>query len=110
MQTTALGNLGEQLAKSELVRQGYEVIEHNWKNKFAEIDIVARKADVIFFVEVKYRGSLSQGDGFSYITSKKLQHMKRAANLWTLQHNWEGEVQLLAAAVDGKTVEIVEVF
>jgi len=43
MQTTKIGNLGEQLAAEELSRQGYKIIERNWKNKLAEIDIIALK-------------------------------------------------------------------
>lgn len=109
MQTTSIGNQGEQLAAEELARQGYKIISRNWKNKFAEIDIVARKKDVIFFAEVKYRSTSSQGDGFDYITNKKLQHMNRAASLWCSEQGWDGEVQLLAVSVTDKDIEIVEI-
>ncbi len=110
MQTTKIGNLGEQLAAEELSRQGYKIIERNWKNKLAEIDIIALKNEVTYFIEVKYRSTTNQGEGFDYITNNKLQHMKRAAELWVSVHNWLGEMELLAVAVSGDgNVEITEV-
>lgn len=105
MQTTDIGNIGEQLATEELIRLGYEILERNWKTKWAEVDIVARKNGIIYFVEVKYRASSEQGDGFDYITDQKLHHMTRAAELWVGIHDWAGEYQLLAAAVDGESGE-----
>ncbi|MEO8911951.1 MAG: YraN family protein, partial [Candidatus Saccharimonas sp.] len=98
---TDTGANGEQLAAEALVRSGYELLMRNWKTRNSEIDIVARKGQVLYFVEVKYRKSGSQGDGFDYITPLKLRHMTRAAESWVLAHNHFGEYQLLAAAVAG---------
>lgn len=100
MQTTEIGNKGEQLAAEALVKLGYEIIDRNWKTKFAEIDIIARKKDTVYFVEVKFRSSDRQGDGFDYITDLKLHHMQRAAELWTAIKGWKNEIMLLAVAVD----------
>ena len=112
MKTTDIGNTGEQLASEELVRLGYEILERNWKTKWSEIDIVARKNEVVYFIEVKYRASSRQGDGFDYITDQKLTHMTRAAELWVSVHNWNGGYELLGASVDGASnnVEIREIF
>ncbi len=111
MHSTSIGNIGEQLAAEALVRAGYEILERNWKIKAAEIDIVAKKKDVIYFAEVKFRQTSLQGDGFDYITDKKLWHMHRAAELWTSQTNWDGEYCLLAVAVsgDGSDADIREI-
>jgi len=99
MQTTQIGSHGEQLAAEALRRLGYDVLEKNWKTKWAEIDLVARKQDIMYFVEVKYRATALQGDGLDYITGRKLLQMQRAAELWVNMHAWAGEYQLLAAAV-----------
>ncbi len=48
-----LGDIGENIACEFLRRRGFEIIERNYLRKWGEIDIVARKADVIRFVEVK---------------------------------------------------------
>lgn len=110
MQTTDIGNKGEQLATEELIRLGYEIIERNWKTKWAEIDIVARKNNVIYFVEVKYRTSARQGDGLDYITDQKLHHMTRAAELWVSMNNWNGQFELIAISVLGNgKIDIIEI-
>ena len=48
-----LGDIGENIACDFLKRMGFEVIERNYLRKWGEIDIVARKANVIRFIEVK---------------------------------------------------------
>lgn len=99
MNTIQTGSAAEQAVALELAKQGYEVLDLNWRTKFAEIDIVVRHKNVIYFVEVKYRQSDVTGDGFDYITPTKLHHMQRAAEAWVFDNAWKGEYQLLAAAV-----------
>ena len=48
-----IGDLGENIACDFLKKRGFEVIERNYLRKWGEIDIVARKANVIRFIEVK---------------------------------------------------------
>ncbi len=103
---TDIGQAGEQLASEYLVRHGYEVVDRNWKTKLCEIDIIATKNHVLYFIEVKYRATRAQGDGFDYVTDKKLWHMRRAAEMWVQRHNWTAEFELLAVSVVGATKEI----
>ncbi len=59
MNTKKVGILGEQIAERFLKNKGYEILTKNYLPKFVsgplrgEIDIVAKKGDTIFFVEVK---------------------------------------------------------
>jgi Holliday junction resolvase-like predicted endonuclease len=109
MHTKEVGAQAEQLAAQELVRQGYTIAGRNWRTKFCEIDIIAVKNGCAYFAEVKYRSSNGQGDGFDYITPQKLHHMQRAAEAWVRSAAWQGEVALLAVAVDKTgSVGIVE--
>ena len=101
MRTTSIGNQGEQLAAEALVREGYEIIDRNWKTRASEIDIIAARGGSMYFIEVKYRASARQGDGLDYITDQKLSHMRRAAETWVSIYNWQGEYALLAVAVSG---------
>jgi putative endonuclease len=52
-----LGERGEALAWNYLRKQGYEIIEKNFRTCFGEIDVVARKQGTIVFVEVKTRSN-----------------------------------------------------
>ena len=47
------GNIGEDAVCGFLVRHGYEIIKRNFTVRGGEIDIIAEKADIIAFVEVK---------------------------------------------------------
>lgn len=45
--------MGEQTAAQFLEKQGYEILERNYRYKRGEIDIIAKNAEEIIFVEVK---------------------------------------------------------
>src|SRR3990167_921970 len=48
-----LGDIGENIACDFLERRGLEIIERNYLRKWGEIDIIARKNNIIHFIEVK---------------------------------------------------------
>lgn len=48
-----LGDLGEDIACKYLERKGFRIVERNYLRKWGEIDIVAEKANLLSFVEVK---------------------------------------------------------
>ena len=100
MNTTDVGQRGEEIASSFLVRQGFVVHSRNWKTKWCEIDIIASKDDCIYFCEVKYRTSDAQGEGYEYVTPKKLRQMTFAAELWVRANGYEGDMQLVVLSVD----------
>lgn len=106
--STSIGRHAEDTVASYLQRQGYEIIDQNWRTRRCEIDIIAKKKKRITFVEVKYRGQQAQGDGFAYITPKKIQQMSFAAELWVATTQWKGEYCLAAAAVSGEDVDYRE--
>lgn len=49
------GRLGEELACDVLKKKGYEIVERNFRSNYGEIDIIAKKQDEIYFIEVKTR-------------------------------------------------------
>jgi putative endonuclease len=106
MKTTITGSKAEVVVASYLKNLGFKIVERNWKTPTAEIDIVAIKDNRVYFIEVKYRSSLEAGDGFDYITDKKLKHMQRAAESWVQEKNWQNEIILMAASVIGGNHDI----
>lgn len=97
--TTAIGNRGEDIASVFLSQQGYSIEDRNWHTRWCEIDIIARRKKCIFFIEVKYRTSHFQGEGYEYVTKKKQKQMQFAAQLWAHQKRYEGDMELLVASV-----------
>ena len=48
-----IGKIGERIAKTFLMKHGFSVLETNYRTRLGEIDIIAKKDDVLRFVEVK---------------------------------------------------------
>jgi len=73
-----LGKTGEHIASDFLQKQGYRILERNYKTRIGEIDIIARDRKTLCFVEVKARRSLIFGDPAEAVTKEKqikLSHM-----------------------------------
>jgi len=96
------GHDAEKFAAEHLKKQGYKVLELNWRRPRAEVDIVAqRKRGPVLFVEVKYRETDAQGNGLDYITPRKLARMQFAAELWVSENHYDGEYTLAALELTG---------
>jgi len=52
-QKQTLGQLGEKLAEKYLTKKGHQIIDRNYRQKWGEIDLIAKKEKKYFFVEVK---------------------------------------------------------
>ena len=79
----ALGKQGEDLAHRYLQKAGYAVIARNYKvGSDSEIDIVARKNDLVVFVEVKSRRSAEFGLPDRAMNQEKHRHITRGAKAY----------------------------
>lgn len=106
MTTRDIGQHAESAAAIFLEKKGCEIVGRNWRTRWCEIDVVARRADVVYFCEVKYRLHDRQGAGLDYITPQKLRQMQFAASLWVAKYNWQGDYQLCAIEVSGPAFRI----
>lgn len=107
--TRELGDVSESAAAEYLTERGYEVLERNWKTKVCEIDIVAKKAGAVYFIEVKHRKTDQQGGGLAAITSKKLNQMKFAARVYAhFIGQDETDLRLAVVTTTGGAPEVVD--
>ncbi|MFH0814752.1 MAG: YraN family protein [Candidatus Falkowbacteria bacterium] len=51
------GQWGEDMATEFYAKQGYSVIERNYRRRFGEIDLICAKGNEIVFIEVKTRST-----------------------------------------------------
>ena len=95
------GHDAEKVAADYLKKLGYKIIELNWKTPRCEIDIVASKKKTLYFIEVKYRQTESQGSGLEYITPAKLRQMAYGAETYISMNKWPYEYCLAAIGLTG---------
>jgi putative endonuclease len=80
-----LGQRGETLAAEHLRAKNYEIIARNWRCAYGEIDLVARKEDLLVFVEVKTRRSNDTESALASIST-----IKREKLIATVHHYLAG--------------------
>jgi putative endonuclease len=94
-----LGKLGEKLAVEFLQKNDYEILETNWIFQKAEIDIIAKKGNVLAVIEVKTRTSIDFGLPQDFVKPKKIQLLVKAVNEYILANDLEVEVRFDIIAV-----------
>lgn len=84
--TRALGRTGEELACDCLRRKGYEIVERGFRLFGGEIDIIARDAGTLVFVEVKTRADEKFGRPEEAVTPSKQRQIRRIARGYLVGH------------------------
>lgn len=74
-----VGLKGEVEAKEYLAKNGYEILQTNYKNKLGEIDIICKKNNCVVFVEVKKRESIKFGYPREAVNFYKQQKIRNVA-------------------------------
>lgn len=121
--TKKVGDLGESIAVKYLKNKGFSIVNRNYRKKYGEIDIVARGTlssatnpvphetkEVVHFVEVKsvsYETKEMLEISVSHETyrpeelvhSFKLNQIRKTAETWLSENQWNGEVQIDVIAV-----------
>ena len=79
-----LGLSAEMRAAAFLLAKGYRIAARRWRSAAGEIDIVARRGNLLIFVEVKARGSFDEA-AYS-VTPRQQQRIASAAAIWLADH------------------------
>jgi putative endonuclease len=77
-----LGRTGEQLAVEHLEREGFEILDRNWRCAIGEIDVIAQHGPTTVVVEVKTRSGVGFGHPLDAVTPRKLARLRRLAGAW----------------------------
>lgn len=109
--TLEIGRWGENRAKQHLLDSGYEILEANYRFKKAEIDLIARKGNLIIAVEVKTRSGIIVGTPFHAINREKQRNLLLGINHYVQKFKEPIEVRMDAISVikQGEDVNIVHV-
>ncbi len=79
-----MGLSAESRAAAFLIAKGYRILARRFRTPVGEIDIVARRRDVLVFVEVKARARLD--DAAEAVTDRGRRRIVAAAEAWLAAH------------------------
>jgi putative endonuclease len=83
------GLSAESRAAAYLVAKGYRIVARRFKTPVGEVDIVARRRDVLVFAEVKARNTLD--DAAFALLPRQQQRIAAAAGAWLAAHPEDAE-------------------
>lgn len=93
------GKQAEEIAANYLQEKNYLILDKNYRRGRAEVDIIAKKADFVIFVEVK---SLKNKNGIhpeQQVTKEKINLIHSAANMFQFENKWRGNIQFDIIAI-----------
>ena len=115
MKKQETGRLGENIACDFLRKNGYKIIETNYRCRDGEIDIITQQQDTLVFVEVRTKRSFFFGSPEESITQTKKEHLRAVAEHYNQNHEnlppeWRIDVIAIEIDRDGKVhrIEIIE--
>lgn len=98
-----LGKKGEQLAEDFLQRNGYEVLEKNYRYQKNEVDIIAKKGNILVAIEVKTRSTPEFGDPQEFVKPKQIKALVKVVDQYIVENDLDLEVRFdIIAIIENK--------
>lgn len=91
------GLSAESRAAAYLIAKGYRIVARRWRSSVGEVDIVARRRQVLVFVEVKARAQLDSAA--ESVTARQQRRIAAAAAAWLAEHPDDGACDIRFDAV-----------
>jgi len=101
------GKKSEEIAAEWLENKGYEIVCTNFRFNKKEIDIIARKEELLVFVEVKTKSYWSDENPGDIVTFKKQKFLFKAAEAYMMYHGIDTETRFDVIFVVYKHEEII---
>lgn len=104
------GSRYEQLVAAFLKKQGFQILERNYRCRSGEIDLIARDGRYLVFVEVKYRKTGAAGSALEAIDERKAAKIRRVAAVYLYEKRYPEETpcRFDAAGIDGDRITYVK--
>ncbi|NME81762.1 YraN family protein [Clostridium sp. SM-530-WT-3G] len=82
-----VGNNSEKIAQKFLLKNGYNILDCNFRNRSGEIDIICSKNDTIIIIEVKSRYSYQYGPPKESVNYSKQKSIINVTKFYLLYKN-----------------------
>ena len=83
----------ERKAEEFLKKNGYEILDRNFRCAYGEIDLIARQGNCLVFVEVKYRSGRKTGLPEEAVSFSKQQRICRTADYYRVARRVDDRAQ-----------------
>lgn len=114
MNNRKTGTEKERLAAAYLKKKGYEILECNYRCRYGEIDIVARRENLLVITEVKYRNTGKCGDPTEAVGLHKQRKICRVTLDYLMRHPYVSDnpcrFDVIAVYGDGQIRHIENAF
>ena len=89
MKTTYITGIQGEITAAEYLtgKLGMDLLEHRYRTKAGEIDLILKDGDTIVFAEVKTRKTGEPGNGLSAVNPAKQKRIAQAATIYLMQKN-----------------------
>lgn len=112
MTNKIIGKYGEDIAKNFLIKQGFKILEMNYRySRIAEIDIIASKKDILHFIEVKTRTQEFFGKPLEAITPNKLKQIFSCATQYitnSKKHYKKYQIDAIGIILNKKEIKKID--
>ncbi|MDF1550070.1 MAG: YraN family protein [Bacteroidales bacterium] len=88
-----LGKKGEEIAERYLIKNGYKILEKNWRYKKLELDVIATFNNLLIAIEVKTRATNFVENLNEIVTKKKQRFIIDATNAYIEKYEIDMEAQ-----------------
>lgn len=110
MTSYKIGVFSELIACAYLILHGFRIVKRRYitgrLTNRAEIDIIAKKKDLLIFVEVKRRHDITEA--FNAITNAQVKRLRTAAETYILQKSWRGNTRFDVIIITPKTLKWIK--
>lgn len=104
-----IGTAYELRAAAYLKKNGYRILELNFRCRQGEIDLIARDGTYLVFIEVKYRSSLKDGDPLEAVDRRKQKKIIRVAEYYLCMHPEKADLpcRFDVIGIEGKQIRLI---
>lgn len=106
----AVGTAWEEAAAKSLSGLGYRILEHSFRCREGEIDLIARDGAYLVFVEVRYRRNNRKGHPLETVTPAKQRKICRVSEVYRMRRGIASDTPIrydVVAVLDGE-IEVVK--
>lgn len=94
-----LGKKGEDLAAEYLLLKEYEILQRNYRYQKAEIDIIAKRGNLLIAAEIKTRSTPEFGNPQDFVKPKQIKQLVKAMNHFVEDNELDVDVRFDIIAI-----------